>query len=59
MSGVLIHVIVCIVNVAVGVMTNGEWKTAGNSIVHIYWNVLTPAARLSKPQSPTLGLCRF
>ena len=43
MPGTLIAVIAYCVNVAVGVMTDGNWKTAGNSLAHFYWRLAQQA----------------
>jgi hypothetical protein len=42
MFDILVAAIVYIVNIAVGFMSDGMWKTAGHSITQLYWQVAEP-----------------
>ncbi len=42
MIDLLVVLIAYTMNIAVGIFTNGEWKTAGYSVAHYYWRMAEP-----------------
>jgi hypothetical protein len=42
MLDILIGAVAYVINITVAFMSDGMWKTAGNSITHFYWQVADP-----------------